>query len=109
VGRIVSALGDYIGNAGLELKTLDPARFRIALGGVEIFDRGAFALNAEREGRLADYLRECALEAGRTPFPAHDRCVEIEVDLGGGGRQPVEVIGADLSYEYVRENADYRS
>jgi N-acetylglutamate synthase/N-acetylornithine aminotransferase len=35
--------------------------------------------------------------------------VEIEVDCGGRGTAAVEVLGADLSYEYVRENADYRS
>jgi glutamate N-acetyltransferase/amino-acid N-acetyltransferase len=34
--------------------------------------------------------------------------VEIEVDLGlGSGR--ATVLGADLTHEYVSENADYRS
>jgi N-acetylglutamate synthase/N-acetylornithine aminotransferase len=28
---------------------------------------------------------------------------------GEDAREQIEVIGADLSYEYVRENADYRS
>jgi glutamate N-acetyltransferase/amino-acid N-acetyltransferase len=107
VGRIVSALGDYIGNAGIP--DLDPACFGISLGGIRIFEKGAFALDPERERKLAGYLRDCALEPGRTEFPAHDRSVEIEVDLGLEGPEPVEVIGADLSYEYVRENADYRS
>jgi glutamate N-acetyltransferase/amino-acid N-acetyltransferase len=107
VGRIVSALGDYIGNAGI--RDLDPARFRISLGDLRIFERGAFALDPVRERKLADYLRGCALEPGAAAFPAHDRSVEIEVDLGMEGPEPVEVIGADLSYEYVRENADYRS
>jgi glutamate N-acetyltransferase/amino-acid N-acetyltransferase len=107
VGRIVSALGDYLGNGGVE--GLDPSGFRISMGGVTVFDRGAFALDPDRERHLADYLRSCALEPGRMPFPAHDRSVEIDVDLGSAGGEPVEVIGADLSYEYVRENADYRS
>jgi glutamate N-acetyltransferase/amino-acid N-acetyltransferase len=107
VGRIVSALGDFLGNEGLS--DPDPSGFRISMGGVSIFDRGAFTLDPEREGQLAEYLRSCALEPGRVPFPAHDRSVEIDVDLGPTVGEAVEVIGADLSYEYVRENADYRS
>ena len=137
VGRIVAALGDYLGNAGIAGP--DPSMFRISMGGVGIFERGSFTLDSEREGRLARYLQECALEPGRVAYPAHGRCVEIDIDLGHdagrraagpeGGRRDdpqdgaprdgggagesegvaVEVIGADLSYEYVRENADYRS
>jgi glutamate N-acetyltransferase/amino-acid N-acetyltransferase len=34
--------------------------------------------------------------------------VEVEIDLGAG-RATATVIGADLSHEYVSENADYRS
>jgi glutamate N-acetyltransferase/amino-acid N-acetyltransferase len=107
VGRIVAALGDYLGNAGADGP--DPSEFRISLGGVGIFDRGRFTLDPARESRLAAYLRECALDPGRVPYPAHDRSVEIDVDLGSGESGEIEVIGADLSYEYVRENADYRS
>ena len=42
-------------------------------------------------------------------FPAHERCVEIEVDLGIAGGASAVVLGADLTHEYVSENADYRS
>ncbi|MBN1834406.1 MAG: bifunctional ornithine acetyltransferase/N-acetylglutamate synthase [Spirochaetales bacterium] len=111
VGRIVAALGDYAGNT--EIPGVDPGNFRVSLGGIGIFERGSFTLDPERERQLAGYLRECALEPGRVPYPAHDRAVEIEVDLGAGSAAgsaaEIEVIGADLSYEYVRENADYRS
>jgi glutamate N-acetyltransferase/amino-acid N-acetyltransferase len=41
-------------------------------------------------------------------FPPHERCVEIEIDLGAGAASAT-VIGADLTHEYVSENADYRS
>jgi glutamate N-acetyltransferase/amino-acid N-acetyltransferase len=34
--------------------------------------------------------------------------VEVEIDLGAGNASTT-VIGADLSHEYVSENADYRS
>jgi len=38
----------------------------------------------------------------------HERCVEVEIDLGAGAAEAT-VIGADLTHEYVSENADYRS
>jgi len=41
-------------------------------------------------------------------FPPHERCVEIDVDLGMG-TGACQVLGADLTHEYVSENADYRS
>ena len=41
-------------------------------------------------------------------YPAHERCVEVEVDLGCGEASST-VIGGDLTHEYVSENADYRS
>jgi N-acetylglutamate synthase/N-acetylornithine aminotransferase len=34
--------------------------------------------------------------------------VDIEIRLDGAS-PPVEILGSDLSYDYVRENADYRS
>lgn len=42
-------------------------------------------------------------------YPPHERCVEIGVDLGVPGGASADVIGADLTHEYVAENADYRS
>ena len=41
-------------------------------------------------------------------FPPHERCVDIAVDLGLGAASAT-VLGADLTHEYVSENADYRS
>jgi len=41
-------------------------------------------------------------------FPTHERCVEIELDLGIGGTSAT-VFGGDFTHEYVSENADYRS
>jgi len=51
-------------------------------------------------------LRECALK--NRGYPEHDRNVDIRISLGAGGER-AEVFGADLSYDYVKENADYRS
>jgi glutamate N-acetyltransferase / amino-acid N-acetyltransferase len=105
VGRIVSAIGDYMGNAGLRL---DPAQVTVRLGGEDIFGGGCFRLDAEKERRLAAYLKGRAMGTRRVAWPQHDRTVDIEIALDG--RSPaVEVLGSDLSYDYVKENADYRS
>jgi glutamate N-acetyltransferase/amino-acid N-acetyltransferase len=109
VGRILSALGDHLSvgpqGAGLELGELT-----VRMGGIPLYEGGAFRLGPGKEQALAGYLRQCALDPSGKGFPPHERRVEIEVERRGrrGGAQ-VEVLGADLSYEYVRENADYRS
>ena len=105
VGRIVSAVGDYTGNAG---ETIRADRLRVRLGEEEIFAGGCFQLDADKEDRLCAYLRSRAFESPRAPWPRHDRTVDIEIILDGEA-PPVEVLGSDLSYDYVRENADYRS
>lgn len=116
VGRIVAALGKQAGATGL---ALDPARVRIRLGGATIFEDGAMRLDPEKERRLVAHLKGAELYASapaadgltfRPPvdYPPHERSVELEVDLGTGGAR-CEVLGADLTHEYVTENADYRS
>ena len=105
VGRIVSAIGDYMGNSG---ERFDPASVTVRMGGTDIFAGGAFCLDAEKEGTLSAYLKERALDTKRRPWPQHDRTVDIDVSLGAS-KGEAEVLGSDLSYDYVRENADYRS
>jgi glutamate N-acetyltransferase/amino-acid N-acetyltransferase len=75
-------------------------------------------LDPAREERLVASLRAAELYrsmpspdgAFRPPvdFPPHERSVEVEVELGLGAAG-AEVLGADLTHEYVTENADYRS
>jgi glutamate N-acetyltransferase / amino-acid N-acetyltransferase len=105
VGRIVSAIGDYMGNAGLRL---DTRHVTVRMGGEEIFGGGCFRLDAAKEDRLSGYLKGRAFDSRRQPWPQHDRTVDISVTLNGPS-QAVEVLGSDLSYDYVKENADYRS
>ncbi|MGA2762099.1 MAG: bifunctional ornithine acetyltransferase/N-acetylglutamate synthase [Spirochaetia bacterium] len=105
VGRIVSAIGDYMGNSG---EHFDPASVTVRMGGTDIFTGGAFCLDAEKEGTLSAYLKERALDTKRRPWPQHDLTVDIDVSLGAS-KGEAEVLGSDLSYDYVRENADYRS
>ena len=116
VGRLVQAVGKH---AGSHAPGIDLTRMRMALGGVEIFSAGAFRLDPSRESALVAHLKGAELYASAPPkdgvysppvdFPAHERCVEIEIDLGGRGEACATVLGADLTHEYVSENADYRS
>ncbi len=105
VGRVLSALGDYFGNHGI---AAEPAEVSFAIGGVEVYSRGSFVLGPEAEGRLSAYMKSCQYTSGAEGFPAHERCVDIAISVGQGGGD-IAVIGSDLSYGYVKENADYRS
>lgn len=105
VGRFVQAVGDYAGNSSVPL---DEGKVTISLGGEDIFKAGRFLLDGDKEKRLSDYLKERALPTPCPGYPAHRECVEIGVSLGMGSACS-EVLGSDLSYEYVRENADYRT
>ncbi len=116
VGRLLAALGKHAGAVGLPL---DPGRLVVRMGGEVLFEKGAMLLDPAKERRLVAHLAGAELYASRPPpdgltfrpparFPLHERCVELEVDLGGGAGT-CEVLGADLTHEYVTENADYRS
>ncbi len=105
VGRIVSSVGDLLGNKGV---VVNPDRVRIAVGEEVVFENGYFTLDAIKENRLVEYLKSCYMNPENRGYPEHDKKVKIEVDLGMKEGVAV-VIGSDLSYQYVRENADYRS
>lgn len=105
VGRILSALGDYAGSAGL---SIDPEKLMISLGNESIFENGAFSLSLEKETALAAYMNAAAMNTEIKGYPQHDKRVEIRVKLAMG-RDTATVRGSDLSYEYVKENADYRT
>jgi glutamate N-acetyltransferase/amino-acid N-acetyltransferase len=115
VGRLVQAIGKYVGAQSIQI---DLSRLRARIGGIEIFANGAFQLNGEKETALVAHLKSAELYASAPPkdgvfsaaidYPPHERCVEIEVDLGAGA-ESATVFGADLTHEYVSENADYRS
>jgi glutamate N-acetyltransferase/amino-acid N-acetyltransferase len=105
VGRLACAVGDWAGTAASWLAS---SAVTIRLGGEEVLSDGAFRIDAEKEVRLAAHLRGAAFDPAARGYPAHDRCVEVEISLGSGPGTAV-VLGSDLSAEYVRENADYRS
>ena len=105
VGRLLSAVGDYLGSAGV---SADPRNVGIRVGGETVFADGAFRIDREKEVRLSDYLKSSAMNPRVTGYPQHQRCVEIAVDCGMGSAD-ARVWGSDLSDQYVHENADYRT
>jgi glutamate N-acetyltransferase/amino-acid N-acetyltransferase len=116
VGRLLCAVGKHAGALGLPL---DPAKVRMKVGGEAVFEAGAMRLDPEKEKRLIAHMKGAELYASapagdgltfRPPvdYPPHGRRVEIEIDLAMGPSS-CAVVGADLSHEYVTENADYRS
>lgn len=104
-GRIVQAIGDVTGNENIDL---DPERVTISIAGREIYNSGEFNLSPELESFLSDYLKDRSLSEKAIGYPEHFKNVEVVIDLNLGEFQTT-VYGSDLSYEYVRENADYRS
>jgi glutamate N-acetyltransferase / amino-acid N-acetyltransferase len=115
VGRLVQAIGKYV---GANEPNTDLSKLRASVGGIEIFARGVFQLNPQKEIALVEHLRSAELYASAPPkdgvfappidFPRHERCVELEIDVGSGTASAT-IIGGDLTHEYVSENADYRS
>ncbi|HVO18558.1 MAG TPA: bifunctional ornithine acetyltransferase/N-acetylglutamate synthase [Anaeromyxobacter sp.] len=115
VGRLLCAVGKVAGAAGMGL---DPARVVMRVGGEVVLQGGDMRLDPATEQRLVAHLRKAELYASapsasgifKPPIdhPPHERCVEIAIDLGMGWAAAT-VLGADLSHEYVTENADYRS
>jgi glutamate N-acetyltransferase/amino-acid N-acetyltransferase len=122
VGRLVCAIGKFIGGAshlGAGAAGIDLTRCVLTLGGQTIFADGVFRLDPAKEKLLVAHLKDAQLYASKPAidgftfkpplrYPAHERCVEITVDLGLGGAS-CTVLGGDRSHEYISENADYRS
>ena len=85
-GRLIAAAG----RAGV---AFDPSRAAIKIGPAVLYS--AERSFSDREPVAAEHLR--------------GREVEIEVDLGTGGQHGATIWTCDLSAEYVRINADYRT
>ena len=85
-GRLVAAAG----RSGVPF---DLSRAAVRIGGIVLFDAGQpYDSNAEK---AAAHL------SGKE--------IDIEVDLGTGGREQATIWTCDLSAEYVKINADYRT
>ncbi|WP_242336039.1 MULTISPECIES: bifunctional ornithine acetyltransferase/N-acetylglutamate synthase [Anaeromyxobacter] len=115
VGRLLCAVGKQAGASGIPL---DPARVTMRVGDDLVLEGGAMRLDPAKEERLVAHMKSAELYATRPSadglfrppidYPPHERRVEIGIDLGMGSAA-CAVLGADLTHEYVTENADYRS
>jgi glutamate N-acetyltransferase/amino-acid N-acetyltransferase len=115
VGRLVQAIGKHV---GAHAPGTDLSRLRARMGGIEIFAGGVFQLDPTKEAALTAHLRGAELYTSKptadgiftaaVDYPPHERCVEIDIELGSGSADAT-VFGGDLTHEYVSENADYRS
>ena len=85
-GRLVAAAG----RAGVPFEL---ARASVRIGGIILFENGQ--PRDSNAGQAAGYL------SGKD--------IDIEVDLGTGGREQATIWTCDLSAEYVKINADYRT
>jgi len=109
VGRLVQAIGKHV---GAHAPDTNVSKLRAWMGGVEIFANGVFQLNPEKELALVAHLRGAELYASAPPkdgvfaaaidFPPHERCVELEIEIGNGAASAT-VLGGDLTHEYVSE------
>lgn len=84
-GRVLAAAGSA--PCGDAFAQLDPARLSVSFDGVEVFARGA--------------------PTGRVPTLSGSSC-RIAVDLGLG-EGSASYLASDLTYDYVRINAEYTS
>ncbi|CAJ1444541.1 unnamed protein product [Effrenium voratum] len=103
VGRLIGKVGQALGSAA---SLADGCVCRI--GGETIFAEGQFQLDTEKEKRLSGHLKFASADC-ESSYPQHRRVVDVEVMLGGGGSGKAVVLGSDLTTEYVKINADYRS
>lgn len=85
--------GRLVAVAGRATRTLVLDRARVRIGPVELFSEGA--PHDDRAPQAAAYLRGTD--------------VDLEVDLGTGGAGQARMWSCDLTAEYVRINADYRT
>ena len=81
--------GRVLASAGTSRATFDPDRVSVSFNGVKVFDTGA-------------------LGEDRSLVDLTDREVLVEIDLAAGPASAT-VWTNDLTYDYVRENAEYSS
>ena len=86
-GRVAST----IGASGINC---DPSKLTITFGDVTVYDRGNILFDEETEKKAAEVMK--------------NREFSVHCDIGVGDGS-FTAYGCDLSYEYVKINADYRT
>lgn len=108
VGRILAALGDALSTYDAKGE-LNPATVELSCAGHVLYRDGTFQLDRNTERALVEVFTEAAMDPVIEGFPQDHGTVEIVIDFHGSGAEDVRVLGSDLSHEYIRVNADYRT
>jgi glutamate N-acetyltransferase/amino-acid N-acetyltransferase len=116
VGRLLAATGDALDTWDPE-GNVDGGALRISIAGRGVYRDRAFHLDGDVEASLAASLADAAMDPVSRGFPQDRGFVPVVLDFsyppeasgGVGSPETVTVYGSDLSYEYIRENADYRT
>jgi len=109
VGRIIGAIGSFIGKEFPGWAALVAEKCEISVGEEVVFKNGEFTLDSEKETKLTSYLK--ANEIRALGYPDHYNTVDININLRGTSVQGFSstVYGADLTHTYIDVNAGYRS
>jgi len=107
VGRLIMAIGDYIGEKDPKLAKSLPQLVKIYVGNEVVFANGEFDLDGEKEAKLTQYMLDTK-QSLDGHYPPHEQTLDITIDLGSGNHESV-VLGSDLTNQYVDVNAGYRS
>jgi acetylglutamate kinase len=90
-GRVLAAIGARAGTKGY---AVEPADARVLVQGIAVYDRAPLGVdNSTLKSRM------------RSP----EVKIEVELDSAGKGPGTATAWGCDLSYDYVKINADYTS
>jgi glutamate N-acetyltransferase / amino-acid N-acetyltransferase len=108
VGRILAALGDALSTYDGRGE-LDPATVELSCAGHVLYRDGTFRLDRHTEDGLVRVFADAAMDPVLEGYPQDRGTVEIVIDFHGSDAEDVRVLGSDLSHEYIRVNADYRT
>jgi glutamate N-acetyltransferase / amino-acid N-acetyltransferase len=109
IGRVAMA----IGKAAMHLNaTLDVSQIRVQIGGITVMEKGALVASPEVDKQLEQHMSANRMSFEAPPpvrWPVHNGCVLIDIDLGQDGGGGAEILGADLTQEYLTTNGYYRT
>jgi glutamate N-acetyltransferase/amino-acid N-acetyltransferase len=105
VGRFLQALGSACSKRCVELQM---NKVTLKIGKEYVYKNGAFRIDSSVEKSLSSYFKNCELPVPGSKWPAHEKKIKIEINMGSGAFYAA-VKGSDLSEEYIRINAEYRS
>ncbi len=108
IGRILGAVGSALDHHDGN-HTVSADNLSIAIAGTVVYRDKAFVIDATTETELSTAMKAAAMDPVLRGMPQIHGTVPVLLDFGGPYTEEIRILGSDLSYEYVRENADYRT